>query len=134
MSNELYKKTKQKLLSAGLNLSTATIKAAIVVPAYVPNLSTDEFYTTIASHVIGTPQTLATVTVTDGVLNADDIEFPAITAGSTASAVVLYVDTGVAGTSSLIAYLDDITGFPFVTSGVKVTVQWSNGTYKIFSI
>jgi len=47
---------------------------------------------------------------------------------------VIYKDTGVDGTSPLIAYVDTITGFPLATNGGDITVQWDNGTYKIFSL
>jgi hypothetical protein len=48
--------------------------------------------------------------------------------------VVIYKDTGVPGTSPLIAYIDTITGFPLVTNGGDITIQWDNGAYKIFSL
>ena len=47
---------------------------------------------------------------------------------------MLYKDTGVAGTSALIAYIDTITGFPLATNGSDITVQWSNGAYRIFAL
>jgi hypothetical protein len=84
--------------------------------------------------VIGTPQTLTSPTVTAGVFDAADVTFTAVTAGSTCEGVVIYKDTGVAGTSPLIAYIDTITGFPLATNGGDITVQWDAGTYKIFSL
>jgi hypothetical protein len=134
VSNSLYKKAGQRLLTGALNLSTATIKAAIVGPTYTPNLTTDEFLTAIASHRIGVDQTLTGVTVANGVFDADNALFPAIAAGSTGYAVVLYVDTGVAGTSPLLYFADQITGFPFNTSGAEVEVKWNDGASKIFSL
>ena len=43
-------------------------------------------------------------------------------------------DTGVAGTSALLAYIDNITGFPLATNGGDITIQWDNGAYRIFSL
>jgi hypothetical protein len=134
MANALYAKAKQRLLQAQINLSTATIRAALISNAYPQNLATDEFYSTISSFVVGTPQALTTVTTTDGVLDADDVSFAAVAAGSTLEAVVLYVDTGVAGTSPLLYYCDQITGFPLATSGGDIDIRWDNGAFKIFAL
>lgn len=134
MANELYKIAKQKLGTAQINLSTAVVKAAFVGPGYVPNLSTDEFHTTIAAHIVGVPQTLVDPTLTLGVYDADDAVFPGIAAGSTISAIVLFIETGVSGTSPLLAYIHEVTGLPAATSGAGYTVPWDNGPNKIFSL
>lgn len=134
MANALYTKGKEKMLSALINFPSDTLKVALVLNTYPQNLTTDEFYTSISTYVIGTPQTLTTPAVTSGVFDADDVTFLAVTAGSTVEAVVIYKDTGVAGTSPLIAYIDTITGFPLATNGGDITVQWDAGAYKIFSL
>lgn len=134
MANALYAKGKEKILSAAINFVTDTIKVALVKNTYPQNLATDEFYTSISAYVLNTPQTLGTKSVTDGVFDAADATFTAVTAGDTSEGVVIYKDTGVAGTSPLLAYIDTITGFPLATNGGDITVQWDNGTYKIFSL
>jgi hypothetical protein len=122
------------MLSAQINFPSDTLKVALVLNTYPQNLTTNEFYTSISTYVIGTPQTLTSPTVTAGVFDAADVTFTAVTAGSTCEGVVIYKDTGVAGTSPLIAYIDTITGFPLATNGGDITVQWDAGTYKIFSL
>lgn len=134
MANALYAKGKERLLSAAINMDTATIRAALVANAYTQNLTTHEFYTSISAHVVGTPQTLANTTVTNGVFDADDVTFTAVAPGSTCKGVVLYQDTGVEGTSPLIAFIDVITGFPLATNGGDILIQWDNGAFKIFSL
>jgi len=134
MANALYGLGKQKLLTAALNLSSDTIKAALVKTAYTPNLATDEFYSTISANVVGTPQTLGTKTVTLGVFDAADATFSAVAGGNTLLGVAIYKDTGVAATSPLIALLDTITGFPLATNGGDIQIVWDSGTYKIFSL
>jgi hypothetical protein len=134
MANALYTKGKEKMLSAQINFPSDTLKVALVLNTYPQNLTTNEFYTSISTYVIGTPQTLTSPTVTAGVFDAADETFTAVTAGSTCEGVVIYKDTGVAGTSPLIAYIDTITGFPLATNGGDITVQWDAGTYKIFSL
>jgi len=134
MANALYGKGKEKLLTAAVNFSSETIKAALVSTAYSPNLSTDEFYTTISPHVLGTPQTLGTKSILLGVFDAADSLFEAVLAGSTVKAVVLYKDSGLAGTSPLLTYIDTITGFPLATNGGDIQIVWDSGAYKIFSL
>ena len=134
MANALYGLGKQKLLTAALNLSSDTIKVALVKTAYTPNLATDEFYSTISANVVGTPQTLGTKTVTLGVFDAADATFSAVAGGNTLLGVAIYKDTGVAATSPLIALLDTITGFPLATNGGDIQIVWDSGTYKIFSL
>jgi hypothetical protein len=134
MANALYGLGKQKMLSGSINFSADTIKAALVTTSYTPNLATDEFYSTISANVVGTPQTLGTKTVTLGVFDAADATFSAVAGGSTCLGVVLYKDTGVAGTSPLLALIDTITGFPLATNGGDIQIVWDNGAYKIFSL
>lgn len=134
MANALYGKGKEKILSGSINLLTDTIKAALVSSAYAQNLSTDEFFSTISAHVLDTPVTLAGKSVTLGVFDANDLLFSAVAAGDTAKAVVLYKDTGLAGSSPLLTFLDVITGFPFATNGGDVTITFDNGASKIFSL
>lgn len=134
MANALYGKGKEKLLTAAINLSSDTIKVALVSSSYSPNLSTDEFHSTISAYILGTPQTLGSKTITLGVFDAADITFAAVTAGSTASRLVVYKDTGLSASSPLLAVIDTITGFPLATNGGDIVVVWDSGANKIFSL
>lgn len=134
MANALYALGKEKILSGAINLPSDTIKVALLKNTYPQNLTTDDFYDDISAYVIGTPQTLAAKSVALGVFDAGDVTYTAVTAGDTLEGVVIYKDTGVAGTSALIAYIDTITGFPLATNGGDITIQWDNGSYKIFSL
>ena len=134
MANALYGLGKQKLLTAAINLSSDTIKAALVNTSYTPNLATDEFHSTISTYILGTPQTLGSKTVTLGVFDAADVTYSAVAGGSTALGVALYKDTGVSGTSPLLALIDTITGFPLATNGGDIQIVWDSGAYKIFSL
>lgn len=134
MANALYGKGKEKLLSGAIDLTTATINAAILSSAYSPNLSTDEFWSTISANVLDTPVVLGSKTVTLGVFDAADITFAAVASGSTAKAIVLYKDTGLSSSSPLIAYIDTLTGFPLATNGGDIQVIWDSGANKIFAL
>lgn len=134
MANAFYRKGAEKVLQGGINFSTANIKAALVKNTYPQNLATDEFYSTISAYVLNTPQTLASKSIVTGVFDAADITFTAVTAGDVSEGVVLYVDSGSAATSPLLAYIDTITGFPLTTNGGDILVQWDGGDNKIFSL
>lgn len=134
MANAFYRKGAQKILNGDIDFDTDTIKVALVKNTYAENLTTDEFYTAISSHVLDTDITLTGVTITNGVFDANDVTWESVAAGDTTEGVVIYKDTGSAATSPLLAYIDTITGFPLTTNGGNVTVQWDNGVYKIFSL
>lgn len=134
MANAPYKLGAQAMLNKEIDWNSDTIKCALVKNTYPQNLTTDQYYSDISAYVLGTPQTLTTPTIALGVFDADDVTFTAVTTGDTAEAVVIYRDSGVAGTSQLLLYLDTITGFPIATNGGDIIIQWSSGSSKIFSI
>lgn len=134
MSNALYLKGKEKLLGADIDLAVDTIKIALVTNGYTLDLSAHEFLSSIGANRVGTDQTLGSKTITNGVFDAADPTFLAVTAGSTVIGCAIYKDTGSAATSPLLAWIDVITGFPFVTNGSDATIQFDSGAYKIFSL
>ena len=134
MANAMYSKGKEKILSAGINWVTDLLKAVLIKNTYAQNLVTDEFHSTISSYVLNSAKTITSPSVTAGVFDADNVTFQAVTAGDTVEAVVIYKDTTVSGTSPLLLYIDNITGFPLATNGGDITIQWDNGAFKIFSL
>ena len=135
MANAHYAKGKEKILSGAVNYPTDTIKVALVKNTYPQDLANDEFFgPSLSTYVVGTPQTLTGKSVTNGVFDAADATFLTVAAGDTLEGVVIYKDTGVAGTSPLLHYIDTITGFPLATNGGDITVQWDSGAFKIFAL
>ena len=134
MANALYNKGKQKFLAADIDMEVDTIKAALVDSAsYTPNMSTDEFYSSVSAGTVGTPQTLASKTVTAGVFDAADITYTAVT-GAQCEYIVIYKDTGTPSTSALIALIDTATNLPVTPNGGDISVTWDNGANKIFKL
>lgn len=134
MANALYVKGAEKILGGTIDLDSDTIKVALVKNTYAQNLTTDEFHSTIATYIVGTPQSLSGKSVSGGKFDADDPTFTAVSAGDTIEALVIYKDTGVSATSPLIAYLDAVTGIPFATNGGDITPRFDAGAYRIFSL
>ena len=133
MANRLYPKGAEKLLSGSINLVSDTIKVALLSDAYTYSAS-HEFLSDVSASALNTAQTLASKAVTGGVFDAADSVYTAVTAGANARYLAIYKDTGVAGTSPLIHFVDTVTGLPMATNGGDITVQWDNGSYKIFSL
>ena len=132
MANTFYPKGKTKILTAKINFEIDAIKAAVVKNTY--NFANGhEFVSDLGAHVIAS-EVLQSQSVVDGAFDADDVVFKALAAGNTARAIVLYKDTGVAGTSPLISYLDDVPGLPAATSGSDLRMTWSDGPDKIIGI
>ena len=126
MANAVYPKWKEAIQQATANSSLGgTVKAALVDTGTYTYSAAHEFYSSVSSAVVGTPQTLGSKTFTDGVFDAADITYTAVT-GSTVEALVIYIDTGTAGTSRLYAYIDTgVTGLPVTPNGGDINVNWN---------
>lgn len=138
MASGLYDLGRQAFLDADIDWTADNIKAVLVKTSggYTVNLATDQFLSAIASgDRVATSGNLSSKTSSNGIADAADITWPAVT-GTQVGAIVLYKDTGNAATSPLIAYLDSaaITGLPLTPSGADITVIWDAGANKIFKL
>lgn len=126
MANAVYPNYKQALLDADANvdLNDGTVKVALVDTGTYTYSAAHTFFSDL-SGVVGTPQTIANTTVTDGLFDGDNVSFTSLT-GATIEALVIYIDTGTAGTSRLVAYIDTgVTGLPFTPNGGDLAVNWN---------
>lgn len=124
MASGLYTKGKEALLNGTINLESDTIKVAMVdTGTYTVDLANHDFYNDV-SGVVGTPQTLGSKTFTNGVFDAADVTFTAVT-GNSVEALVIYKDTGSSATSSLLVYIDSGTNLPVTPNGGDITIQWN---------
>lgn len=131
MANLLYPKYKERILGAGVNLTTGTIRAALVdTGVYTYNAAHDALDD--LTGIIGAAQALTAITTLDGVMDAGDVTYASVAAGGDAEAIVLYKDTGTPATSYLIAYIDTATGLPVTPNGGDITITWPAA--GIFSI
>jgi hypothetical protein len=132
MATGFYNSYKTNVLSpTGIDYSANTIKVALVTSAYVPDFDNDEFFSDVTGEVVGTGyiaggEILTGKTVTQdntndlGVFDADDLEWP--TSTITARGCVIYKDTGTAGTSPLIGYIDFLSNKS--SNGGTFSLQW----------
>lgn len=135
MANSLYDKGRQKFLEGDIDWVNDDIKLTLIDTAdYTVNLSTDEFLSIIPlAAIVATSANFSNKTTTDGVADADDVTLTSVT-GDTCEAIVIYKDTGSSATSPLIAYIDIATGLPITPTGGDESVQWNNGSSKIFKL
>ena len=126
MANAIYPKYKEAILqsAANSNMSSGTVKAALVDTGTYTYSSAHEFYSSV-SGVVGTPQTIGTKTFTNGVFDGADVTFTAVS-GATVEALVIYIDTGTAGTSRLIGFIDTgVTNLPVTPNGGDISITWN---------
>lgn len=135
MANALFDKGREAFLGGDLDWDAHTIKLMFVDHADdTPNVATDDFLDDIlAAARVAISGAFTTKTKTNGVADADDVTLSAVT-GDQFESMVIFRDTGVEGTSSLIAYIDTATGLPATPGGGDITVRWDNGANKIFKL
>ena len=123
MANVLYPKAKEGFIGGDIALDTDNLKAVLVDTAtYTYNVA-HEFLSDIpAGERVATSANLTSKTITDGTFDSADIVYTAVT-GDPSEAVVLYQDSGVEGTSRLIAYIDVATGLPVTPDGTNINLN-----------
>jgi hypothetical protein len=127
MANALYPLWKEQLLqfTTNNNLSAGTVKVALIDTGTYTYSATDQFYSSASAAAVGTPQTIGSKTFTNGVFDGADVTFTSVT-GNSVEALIIYVDTGVAGTSPLVAYIDtSVTGLPVTPNGGNIAITWN---------
>jgi hypothetical protein len=141
MSNAVYPKALEGLISGLIDLDTAAIKASFV-----------RGYTYSASHtfvsdvtgaggtVNGTSVALSSVSVTSGVFDAADTTVTT-TANATDHGILVFQASAVTGgadvaasSQRVIAWLDTGTGLPIQPGSGSTPITWDNGTNKIFKL
>lgn len=133
MANAIYPLYKQALLdaSANVDLNDGTVKVALIDTGTYPYNSADEFYSSV-SGVVGTPQTIGNTTVTNGLFDGDNVTYTAVT-GNSVEALLIYIDTGSAATSRLVAWIDtSVTGLPVTPNGGDISITWNaSGIFQL---
>jgi len=117
MASLIYNSYKLKLMdnSTKIDLSSDTIKVALVTSAYVPSADNHDFFNDITNEVVGTGYTAGGATLASKTTTQDNTNDRAVfdaavvswtTSSITARGAVLYKSTGVASTSPNICYID----------------------------
>ena len=123
----MYPLWKEQLLqfTANNNLSAGTVKVALIDTGTYTYSAAHQFYSSATAAAVGTPQTIGSKTFTNGVFDGADVTFTAVT-GNSVEALIIYIDTGVAGTSPLVAYIDtSVTGLPVTPNGGNIAITFN---------
>jgi hypothetical protein len=139
MATALYDTGRNAFLNSAINWGSDTIKACLIHnsaggTSYTPNLATDQFLSIIpGAAIVAAGVQITSPSSAAGVANGASVTFVSVS-GVQADAIVIYKDTGTAGTSQLIAYIDSAAGLPFVPSGGNIAITWDSGSNKIFKL
>lgn len=133
MSSSLYPLWKQSLLAGDANAALdATVAFVLVDTATYTFDAADQFYSDLSgiAQASGSDAvtTIANKSFTNGVFDtSDDVSTTAAldATATTYEAIVVFVDTGVAGTSRLVAYIDGFTAV--APNGGTVGINWDDG-------
>lgn len=131
MANALYNNYLEAVIQASANSSmagsgTTGVYAALVDTGTYTFSQTHEFYSSVVAGQVGTEVELGTKTFTDGLFDAADSVFTAVT-GSTVEAIVIFIKNAGANTTwRLIGYIDTgVTGLPVTPNGGNINVGWN---------
>lgn len=130
MANVIYPKAKEGMLSGAINLTTDTVKAALVDAASYTYSATHQFLSDVPTR-ISDSAAVTGKTVTNGQFDCSDPVFTAVAAGGPHEYVIFYVDTSVAATSELLCFIDTATGLPVTPNGTDITVQIGSYVFAI---
>jgi hypothetical protein len=128
MADILYGSGGDLLASGGLDWVNDTLKVQLLDSGYVVDLTAHNTFDQVTPGArVSTANTLTNPTLSEGKLDGDDVVFTAVGGGGsppTLTQYVLYKDTGLESTSTLIAYFDSATGLPLLTNGGDITIQF----------
>lgn len=135
MANALYDFGREGFLTGDIGWGSGDIRAVLVdTNDYTVDLANDQFLSDVAAAGrVAVSGSLTSKTTTDGVADAADVTFTAVS-GDVSEALVLYQHTGVDSTGRLIAYLDTVTNLPVTPNGGDIIVAWDSGANRIFKL
>lgn len=140
--NQLYPQGKKHLLQKNINVTdtsgTDQLKMALMSTSYTGQVS-DEFFNAISGNQVGSSVALASTAISvsaGGVVSVDanDVTFSSVAAGSTVGKVVIYVAGATPGSDDyLLVYFDsDGSAINISTNGGDITVSFNaSGIFKL---
>jgi len=116
-----------RLIGAGPDLSAVTIECVFLDLSLYTYGAGHEFLSDVPALArVGTPQAIGSKTFTLGVFDGSNLAFPAIPAGNPLGAYLVYIATGVDGTSNLMVYSTQAgSDLPFTPTGAPEALTWN---------
>jgi|TARA_R110000851_G_scaffold265805_1_gene418347 hypothetical protein len=132
--NQLYPKGKEHLLKKQIDVTdisgTDQLKCALMSTSYTAG-DGDEFFNSISGNQVGSSVALASTAVsvvgTSVTVDADNVTFSSVAAGSTVGKIVIYVAGATPGSDDyLLVYFDnDGSSISLATNGGDITVSFN---------
>lgn len=132
MANEVYPKAKAAALSGAVNVLSSTVRIQMFDDD-VEYDATDEFLDDVVGTALGSAIEITGKDVTSGQFTGSIGAFTPPN-GGTVIALIVFVDTGVASTSRLLAWLDtkdDTTPISIPTTGGSMLLHWNDPFFSI---
>ena len=107
MADALYDKGRQAFAGGAINLGTDAIKVVPITAGYTPDLANHQYLSDLGANTLGTAAAITFTSDTAGVYKGT-VPSPTYTnvPAGTVKYLAIYKDTGVAGTSPLLALID----------------------------
>ena len=137
MANTIYPKGREGFAGGDIAWDSDTIKLVACDSGYTYDAAHNMLDDVAGAARVATSSAFSTKTITNGVLDADNVTLASLPAGDTITSVVVYQDSGVESTSRLILFFDtkaDTTAISVATNGGDVVVTWSNSSTKIAQV
>lgn len=133
MADQVYPLALQAFASKQIDWINDNIKLLLVSSGYTYSSSHQYISDIGGANIVARSPNLTGKSATNGVLNASTTTVSSVT-GSTITQIILAQDSGVDGSSRLIAKLDSYTGLPLTPNGGDVPVAFPGDANKIMTI
>lgn len=134
MASTWYPKFKEAILTGATNSNPSSGNVKVVLLSSTYTYSAAHQYLSDLSGVVATSGNLTTKSFTNGVFDADDVTFSAVS-GSQVVAYAIYIDTGTGSTSRLMLFFDSAaSGLPVTPNGGSINLVFDSGSNKIAAL
>lgn len=131
MANATYDKFAEAYIQHSANSSlagsgTTGVYVALIDTGSYTFSQTHEFYSSVAAAQVGTEVELGTKTFTNGLFDAADSVFTAVSGNQSEALVVFIKNAGANTTWRLVGYIDSgVTGLPVTPNGGNINIGWN---------
>lgn len=136
MANAIYPKYKEALLTAASNvdIENGDVRVILIDSADYTYSSAHDFLDDVPGAArVAVSSSLTGNTVTNGLFDANDITWSAVT-GDVSEAIIIYIhDGGADSARRLVCFIDTgVTGLPVTPNGGDIQVQWNaSGIFQL---
>jgi hypothetical protein len=135
-SDQFYNLARYLFATAGINWLTDVIRVALIDTTRYTFDPTHQYLSAVSPGAIiftSTPLSSKTVSAS-GACSAANVVIDALTNANPVAAFLIYKDTGAAGTSPLIVFLQSYSNLPALPTGGSFTILWPTDGNGIFTL